>query len=145
MSDYMEGCPICEKLRQTYPKTIIENELASAHLVDWHREGQCVVNVKRHIISPSSLKQDEQIAVFDLITKVSKALEKKYSADKTYVLMIGDSNEYQHLHFHLIPKHKHLPSMGVYCFEKLREVEPPRETPDSEKQAIATEIKELIE
>ena len=84
-------------------------------------------------------------AVFDLITKVSKALEEKYSARKTYVLMIGDSNKWQHLHFHLIPKHRYLPSMGVYTFQKLAEDEPTRDTPDDVRAGLATEIRELIQ
>ena len=143
--DYMEGCPTCENWNKERSNTILENDLARAVFSDSFREGHSVVTVKRHMISPSSLKADEHIAVFDLITKVSKALEEKYSARKTYVLMIGDGDKFQHLHFHLIPKHRHLPSMGVYCFQKLFEVEPNRDTLDSEKKAVATELREMIE
>ena len=145
MDDYMEGCPTCENWGQERPNTILENELARASFSDSFREGHCVVTVKRHMISPSSLTAGEHTAVFDLITKVSKALEEKYSARKTYVIMIGDGNKWQHLHFHLIPKHRHLPSMGVYCFQKLFEVEPNRETSDSEKADITNELKGIIE
>lgn len=145
MDDYMEGCPTCENWDKKSSNTILENELARAVFADEFREGHSVVTVKRHMISPSSLNADEHVAVFDLITKVSKALEEKYSARKTYVLMIGDGNKWQHLHFHLIPKHRHLPSMGVYCFQKLFEVEPNRSTPESEKEAITNELKEMIE
>ncbi len=143
--DFMEGCPTCENWGQERPNKIIENELARASFSDSFREGHCIVTVKRHMISPSSLTADEHVAVFDLITKVSKALEKKYNARKTYLLVIGDSDKFQHLHFHLIPKHRNLPSMGVYCFQKMFEVEPNRTTPDSEKKAIAAELKGMIE
>jgi diadenosine tetraphosphate (Ap4A) HIT family hydrolase len=143
--DFMEGCPACEFLSKEHWGTILENDLARAEFADEFREGHSVVWVKRHMISPSSLTADEHVAVFDLITKVSKALEKKYSARKTYLLVIGDSDKFQHLHFHLIPKHRNLPSMGVYCFQKLFEVEPNRSTPDSEKKAVAVELKGLIE
>ena len=53
--------------------------------------------------------------------KVSRALEQQYNCEKTYLLSIGDQVE--HLHFHLIPKHKDKCSMGVYCFGKLWEAE----------------------
>jgi len=142
--DYMEGCPTCEHWGQERSNTILENELARATFSDEFREGHCIVTVKRHMVSPSSLTADEHVAVFDLITKVSKALEEKYSARKTYLLVIGDGNKWQHLHFHLIPKHRYLPSMGVYCFQKLFEAEPNRSTPDSEKKAVAAELKALI-
>jgi diadenosine tetraphosphate (Ap4A) HIT family hydrolase len=79
-----------------------------------------------------------------LITKVSKALETKYNARKTYLLVIGDGDKFQHFHFHLIPKHRNLPSMGVYCFEELFKAEPNRKTPDSEKQKVVAELKEMI-
>ena len=145
MDDYMEGCPTCENWDKGQSNTILENDLARAVFSDSFREGHSVVTVKRHMISPSSLSAEEHSAVFDLITKVSKALEEKYSARKTYVLMIGGSNKWQHLHFHLIPKHRHLPSMGVYCFQELFKVEPNRETPISEKNTIAAELKGVIE
>ncbi len=145
MEDFMEGCPACENWDKEQTNLIAKNDLAKATFGDSFREGHCVVSVKRHMISPSSMNTEDHIAVFDLITKVSKALEEKYSARKTYVLMIGDSNKWQHLHFHLIPKHRYLPSMGVYTFQKLAEDEPLRNTPDSEKAAIAKELKNMIE
>ena len=144
MEDYMEGCPTCENWEKERSDIIIENDLAKATFSDYFREGHCVVTVKRHMISPSSMNAEEHTAVFDLITKVSKALEEKYGARKTYLLVIGDSNKWQHLHFHLIPKHRYLPSMGVYTFQKLAEDEPTRDTPDDVKAGLANEIRELI-
>ena len=35
--------------------------------------------------------------------------------------------------------------MGVFCFRKLAEVEPSRNTPDNEKKAVAAELKGMIE
>lgn len=140
----MEGCPTCENWGQEHPNTIMENELARATFSDRFREGHCVVTVKRHMISSSSLEPDEHIAVFDLITKVSKALEEKYSARKTYLIMIGDGDKFQHLHYHLLPKHRNLPSMGTYCFQALFEAEGTRDTPESEKKALTNEIRKII-
>jgi diadenosine tetraphosphate (Ap4A) HIT family hydrolase len=142
---FMKGCPTCEKWGENRPNKILENAFARATFSDHFREGHCVITVKRHMVSISSMNAEEHSAVLEMITKVSKALEKKYKADKTYLLAIGDSDEFQHLHFHLIPKHKDLPSMGVYCFRKLDEIEPARNTPDNEKKAVASELKSIIE
>lgn len=141
----MEGCPTCENWDKENPIIIIENDKARAIFVDAYREGHSVVYVKRHVQSISAIEPDEYASVFELITKVSKALEKKYSARKTYLIVVGDSDKFQHLHFHLIPKHRNLPSMGVYCFQKLWEVEPPRKTPDTERAELAHEIKGIID
>jgi diadenosine tetraphosphate (Ap4A) HIT family hydrolase len=143
--DFMEGCPTCENWTKENTNIILKNDLTRASFSDYFREGHCVVTVKRHMISMSSMTAAEHVAVFDLITKVSAALEKKYNAKKTYLLVVGDSDHWQHLHFHLIPKHKNLPSMGAFCFQKLAEVEPTRKTPEAEKKAIAAELKGMIE
>jgi len=145
MDDFMEGCPACENWDKEHTNTIMENELARALVSDSFREGHCIVSVKRHMISPSSMNPEEYGAVFDLIAKVSKALEEKYGARKTYVIMIGDSNKWQHLHFHLIPKHRYLPSMGVYCFQKLFEAEPREEPTEAQQKALADELRDLIQ
>jgi diadenosine tetraphosphate (Ap4A) HIT family hydrolase len=90
----------------------------------------------------SEMDMDEYKSVSELILKVSKALEKKYDCEKTYLLYIGDALE--HIHFHLIPKHKDLKSLGYYCFGKLWEAEGKRETPEAERKARAKEIKAII-
>ena len=82
--DFMEGCHTCENWGKTHPNKIIDNAFARATFSDYFREGHCVVTVKRHMISLSSLNVEEYTAVFELITKVSRVLEKKYNASKTY-------------------------------------------------------------
>jgi diadenosine tetraphosphate (Ap4A) HIT family hydrolase len=142
----MEGCPGCEMVEKgNVHNLIMENQYAMAIAIDAFREGHCLVYLKRHIQTISAIDSNEYSSIFELITKVSKALEKKYSARKTYLLAIGDGDKFQHLHFHLIPKHRHLPSMGVYCFQKLHEAEAPRKPTQSEQQALANEIRGIIE
>ena len=142
----MEGCPTCESIANgTYPNIILENEFALAEACDTFREGHCVVAVKRHMISPSAMNPEEWSGTFELISKVSKALETKYGARKTYVIMIGDRNKWQHLHFHLIPKHRNLPSMGAYCIVKLQEAEGTRNPTEEQQAALANDLKTLIE
>jgi len=140
----MEGCFLCDLMEKKKPDNLImENEHAMVTFIDETREGQCLIFTKNHRKSMTEMNIDEYRSVGEIIIKVSKALEKKYDCEKTYLLCISDMVE--HIHFHLIPKHKNLVSMGHYCFAKVWEEEGKRETPDSEKNERAKEIKEIIE
>ena len=140
----MAECYLCNKMEnKKLDNLIMENEHAMVTFIDETREGQCLVFTKNHRKSMTEMNLDEYNAVGEIIIKVSKALEKKYDCEKTYLLCISDMVE--HIHFHLIPKHKDLVSMGYYCFAKVWEEEGKRETPDAEKNAMANEIKEMIE
>jgi diadenosine tetraphosphate (Ap4A) HIT family hydrolase len=140
----MQGCSLCELIdKKNLNNLIIENRHAMVIGIDELREGQCLIITKKHRKSISEIDIDEYNSISELIIKVSKALEKKYDCEKTYLLCISDKVE--HIHFHLIPKHKDKCSMGAYCFRKLFEAEGRRETPDSELNALSNEIKEIIE
>ena len=140
----MEGCFICDLIEnKNIPNLIMENEHAIITFIDETREGQCLISTKKHRKKMSEMEPDEWKSVAEIINKVSEALEKKYNCEKTYLLCISDKVE--HIHFHLIPKHKDLVSMGHYCFAKVWEEEGKRETLDSEKNAMAKELKVMIE
>ena len=140
----MNDCYFCNMIEKNQiDNLIIENDYAFATGENYFREGHCTVVVKKHIESISDIESDGYFSVFDLIKKVSKALEKKYDCEKTYLLSIGD--EVNHLHFHLIPKHKDKSSMGVYCFQKLVETEGKPEPSDSEKSLLVNQLKGYIQ
>jgi diadenosine tetraphosphate (Ap4A) HIT family hydrolase len=140
----MKACIYCEKMaKNNLNNLILENKHAKVLMEDYFREGHCTVVLKKHKKSISEIDLDEYNSVSELIIKVSKALEKKYDCEKTYLISIGDQVE--HIHFHLIPKHKDKCSMGVYCFLKLYEAEGKRNTPASELHILANEIKGIIE
>lgn len=142
----MEGCPTCEWVKKAEtPDIILQNEHAIASASDEWREGHCIVTLKRHVISVSGIEPNEYASVMDLLARVSKALETKYGARKTYVVSVGDSNKWQHFHFHLLPKHRILPSYGVYAVQKLNEAEPLRHRSPEQKKALADEIRELVQ
>jgi diadenosine tetraphosphate (Ap4A) HIT family hydrolase len=122
---------------------ILENRHAKAVVSDYFREGHCTVILKKHKKSISEINTNEYNSIFELIVKVSKALEKKYNCEKTYLLSVGDQVE--HLHFHLIPKHKDKCSMGVYCFLKLFEAEGERKPSEAKLKTLADDIKQIIE
>ena len=139
----MNECFFCKVIKKDpLDNLILENEYALTTADSYFREGHCTVIVKRHIRSVSELEQKEYNSIFKLIKKVSTALEKKYDCEKTYLLSIGD--KVNHLHFHLIPKHTDKCSMGMYCFERLFEIEGERKSSDSERNMLANEIKKLL-
>ena len=142
----MEGCPTCEFVqRADTSNIIIQNEHSTASAADEWREGHCIVTLKRHVISVSGIEPGEYASVIDLLARVSKALEAKYGARKTYVVSVGDSNKWQHFHFHLLPKHRSLPSYGVYAVQKLNEAEPLRHASPEQQRALADEIRALMQ
>jgi diadenosine tetraphosphate (Ap4A) HIT family hydrolase len=100
----------------------MEDEHAIAALAEYpFRDGNCTIWVKRHITSISEMHPEENASVFTMITKLSKALEQHYGAEKTWLLSIAD--QVKHLHYHLIPKLSGQKSMGYYCFTKMMEAE----------------------
>jgi diadenosine tetraphosphate (Ap4A) HIT family hydrolase len=140
----MADCYTCDLIENNkLDNLIMENDHAMVTFIDQTREGQCLIFPKAHKVSMSEMDIEEYSAVGELIIKVSKALEKKYDCEKTYLLCISDM--VAHVHFSLIPKHKDLVSIGYYCFGKLWEAEGKRETPNAEKQAKAKEIKSIID
>jgi diadenosine tetraphosphate (Ap4A) HIT family hydrolase len=72
-------------------------------------------------MSFSAMKPEEYAPTFDLIARTSKALERHYNVEKTYMLAIADM--VYHTHFHLIPKHPNLVGMGKYAFRVLEVIE----------------------
>ena len=141
----VKDCYLCKKIadKKNLKNLIMENEHAMVTFIDETREGQCLIFTKNHRKSMTEMSIDEYKAVGELIVKVSRALEKKYDCEKTYLLCIGDKVE--HVHFHVIPKHRDLVSMGYYCFVKVWEEEGKRETPDTELNAVANELRGMIE
>ena len=140
----MKDCSLCELMKKKNIKNLImENKHAMATFIDETREGQCLIFTKNHRKSMTEMDMDEWNSVAETIIKVSKALEKKYDCEKTYLICTSDKVE--HIHFHVIPKHKNLVSMGHYCFVKVWEEEGRRETPESELQLLSNEIKSIVE
>ena len=140
----MPDCYLCDLMKnENLDNLIMENENAMVTFIDETREGQCLVFTKKHRKSMTVMDMDDWNSVADIIKKVSRALEKKYDCEKTYLLCISDKVE--HIHFHIIPKHKNLKSMGYYCFARVWDEEGKRETPEAELKARAQEIKGLID
>jgi diadenosine tetraphosphate (Ap4A) HIT family hydrolase len=141
-----DKCHDCQMFETgSVPNVIMENAHSCAVASDSWREGHCIVYLKRHVVSVSGIKPEEYADMMDLVVKVSKALEQKYGTRKTYIVSVGDSNKWQHFHIHLLPKHRSLPSYGVYAVQKLAEAEPPRKPTVEERISLAKELRSLID
>jgi diadenosine tetraphosphate (Ap4A) HIT family hydrolase len=139
----VDDCLFCQLIEKNDLWGLIsENDRAVASAEGYFREGHCMVITKRHITSISEMTKDEWSDVTALIATVSKTLEAKYECEKTYLLSIGD--QVSHLHFHLIPKHKDLCSMGEYCFHALFKAEGERSPSEMEQKLLADEIRERM-
>ena len=136
-------CSYCEAMAQGKPSNLImENEYAFGLFEGYYREGHCVVVPKRHIEAFSQMRPEEYAPTFDLIARISKALEDHYGVNKTYMLAIADM--VYHTHFHLIPKHPNLVGMGKYSFRVLEVIEGYRNTPKDEQARMAKMVRRLI-
>jgi diadenosine tetraphosphate (Ap4A) HIT family hydrolase len=140
----MKGCMFCEQQVKGDPaNVIIQNDYAVATMADDLREGHFVINIKNHRESVSELTPEEYNGFFEIVVKVSKAVEKKYNIKKVYMVTIADG--VPHLHFHMIPKHPNLPSLGVYVLEGIRKAEGKRNPTPEHQVALAKEIRGMIE
>ena len=63
--------------KQNLNNLILENSYAKAVVQDYFREGHCTIILKKHKKSVSEIDANEYNSIFELIIKVSKALEKK--------------------------------------------------------------------
>ena len=140
----MEECPFCAHSgKYDLEHILMEDEYAIAFLPNrLFRKGNCLVAPKRHMKSISEMTAEENASVFQMITAISKALEKTFQAEKTYLLSISD--QVKHLHYHLIPKLEGQISMGKYCFIKLIEAEGYYEPKQNELNIFAGELRQCL-
>ncbi len=103
-------CAVCQK-HQTYEnlpgKAVFQNaHLFIAHFPSVSEEpahyGHVIIEMKKHIISPAQMTEEEAADLGIWIHKLSRALESSLGAEHTYVVRIGDKTK--HLHFHLVPR-----------------------------------------
>ena len=107
-------CPFCERQKNFI---ILENRFA--YLTPSrapYKKNHLLVTSKHHAMKLEDLKKKEKVAVFDLVVKGMKILERKYPA----IDILYREGEFKvsgksipHLHFHLIPKLKK--SQGLYA------------------------------
>ena len=80
-----------------------------AHAFNANLEGWLVVLPKRHVTSLDALDCVEASELGVLLCAVTSALKATTGCEKTYVLLLAESEGFQHVHFHLVPRAGDLP------------------------------------
>ncbi|HEX6323939.1 MAG TPA: HIT family protein [Vicinamibacterales bacterium] len=78
------------------------------------RPGHVMVVSASHAGAFSDLKPAEADAFMSLVASAATAVEQASSAERCYVLRIGDKSP--HLHFHLVPRAEGEPSLAQHVF-----------------------------
>ncbi len=79
--------------------------------------GHIILELKRHIVTPSEMTETEASQIGIWLQRVSKFLETELGAEHTYLFRIGDITP--HLHFHAVPRFPDTPRehWGIHLFE----------------------------
>ena len=76
-----------------------------AHAFNANLEGWLVVLPERHVEAIDELDQLEAAELGTLLRGVTAALRDVVGCEKTYVLLLAESEGFQHVHFHVVPRH----------------------------------------
>ena len=84
-------------------------------------EGWIVLVPRRHITTVADLSDEEAAGLGPLIKEVSRAVQHVVNCDKTYVVQFAEHPQHPHVHFHVIPRGRDLPSdqQGPQVFTRL--------------------------
>jgi diadenosine tetraphosphate (Ap4A) HIT family hydrolase len=80
-----------------------------AHAFNANLEGWLVVLPRRHVVSLDQLDDVEAHELGPLLCGVTAALKATTGCEKTYVLLLAESEGFQHVHFHVVPRGSDLP------------------------------------
>jgi diadenosine tetraphosphate (Ap4A) HIT family hydrolase len=112
-----------------------------AHAFGTSLPGWLVVLPQRHVIALDELTPEEAADLGPLLTNLTAALREVVGCEKTYVALFAEAEGFQHVHFHVMPRHGDLdPAFrGPRAFGMLGG-DPARHVPDDVMDEIATSI-----
>lgn len=103
-----EECLFC-KWKEEKEKIILENDLAFARFDGFPvNEGHILILTKRHIKDFFLTTQEEKNAIFELMDKAKKIIDKKYNPSGYNIGIncgISAGQTVMHVHVHLIPRY----------------------------------------
>jgi diadenosine tetraphosphate (Ap4A) HIT family hydrolase len=116
-----------------------------AHAFGTALTGWMVVLPRRHVIALDELTPAEAADLGPLLTGLTSALRQVVGCDKTYVALFAEAEGFQHIHFHVVPRHPDLDAgfRGPRVFGLLGG-DPDRYVPDGVMDQIATSIGRVL-
>jgi diadenosine tetraphosphate (Ap4A) HIT family hydrolase len=91
-----------------------------AHAIGTALPGWLVLLPLRHVRSLSERTIEEAAAVGPLLVDLTRALERVTGCIKTYLVLLAESEGFEHLHFHVVPRMGEWPpelkGLGVFDF-----------------------------
>jgi diadenosine tetraphosphate (Ap4A) HIT family hydrolase len=93
-----------------------------AHAIGCALPGWLVVLPLRHVLSLDELTTEEAAAIGPLLVNSTRALQRVTACPKTYVILLAETEGFQHLHFHVVPRMADWPPelQGAGVFDFLR-------------------------
>lgn len=116
-----------------------------AHAADAALPGWLVLLPVEHVTSLDALSTDAAAELGGLLKDLTEALIRVTACLKTYVMLLAEAEGFSHLHFHVVPRAADLPAdlRGPRIFALLGADEE-RRVPDTEQDAIAVRIREVL-
>jgi diadenosine tetraphosphate (Ap4A) HIT family hydrolase len=107
------ACLSCPRLAETDPaprdRIVATRHWSVAHAFNANLEGWLVVLPRRHVEALDELGEDEAAELGTLLVEVTRALRAVTGCVRTYVLLLAEAEGFQHVHFHVVPRHADLP------------------------------------
>ncbi len=107
------ACGTCPRLAWTSPaprdRIVATSRFVVAHAFNANLEGWLVVVPRRHVLSLDEFDDTEASELGPLMRGVTAALRATTGCEKTYVLLLAESEGFQHVHFHVVPRSRDLP------------------------------------
>jgi diadenosine tetraphosphate (Ap4A) HIT family hydrolase len=104
-----------------------------------------VVLPRRHVIALDELTPAEAAGLGPLLTGLTSALRQVTGCDKTYIALFAEAEGFQHIHFHVIPRHRDQdPGLRGPRVFGLLGGDPARHVPDIVMDQIATSIAQAL-
>jgi diadenosine tetraphosphate (Ap4A) HIT family hydrolase len=106
-------CLACPRIAMVDPppreRIAATTRWAVAHAYNANLEGWVVVLPVRHVVSVDALDDAEARELGPMLRGVSAALRAVVGCEKTYVLQLAESEGFNHVHFHVVPRRADLP------------------------------------
>jgi histidine triad (HIT) family protein len=104
---FSSSCPFCNRKIIDYQNYYEDNLVIGLYNFNPVVPGHCLIIPKRHVERFEGLKDDEELAICDLIKKTNEAAKKVVDAGSYLILQRNGKSVGQgvpHIHFHYVPR-----------------------------------------